>query len=253
MRPRIVDAHCHTSLGGVAVPPGGSDMSLRRYSARAREAGIDTTILLAPPVGQYRRENTKVGALVTANPGRYLGFVFLNPVKSRGHIGALVDEGLRWGACGIKLHWLDGRITTEVGDVAQNRRLPVLYDPRGDIDIVRWCAHTYPDVAWIIPHLSSFEDDWRAQVALIEVLTRLPNVFADTSGVRFFDLIADAVRRAGAQKVIFGSDGPFLHPGVEIAKVRALRLAPDDEAKVLGGNICGIVGVNSLVRHRIEV
>jgi hypothetical protein len=48
----------------------------------------------------------------------------------------------------------------------------------------------------------------RAQVALIEELIRPPNLFADTSGVRFFDLVADAVRRAGAHKIIFGSDGP---------------------------------------------
>jgi predicted TIM-barrel fold metal-dependent hydrolase len=50
-------------------------------------------------------------------------------------------------------------------------------------------------------------------------------------------VLADAVRRAGARKVLFGTDGPFLHPAVELAKVRALRLAPDDEALVLGGNV----------------
>jgi predicted TIM-barrel fold metal-dependent hydrolase len=37
--------------------------------------------------------------------------------------------------------------------------------------------------------------------------------------------------------VLFGSDGPFLHPAVELAKVRALHLFPDDEALVLGGNV----------------
>jgi hypothetical protein len=45
------------------------------------------------------------------------------------------------------------------------------------------------------------------------------------------------VKRAGARKVLFGSDGPWLHPGVELAKVRALRLAPQDERKVLAGNL----------------
>ena len=37
--------------------------------------------------------------------------------------------------------------------------------------------------------------------------------------------------------MLFGSDGPFLHPAVELAKVRALHLAADDEALVLGGNV----------------
>jgi hypothetical protein len=30
--------------------------------------------------------------------------------------------------------------------------------------------------------------------------------------------------------------GPWLHPGLELAKIRLLRLAPADEALVVGGN-----------------
>ena len=98
-----------------------------------------------------------------------------------------------------------------------------------------------------MPHLSSFADDWKAQVAFVDQLARLPNLFADTSGVRYFDVLADAVRRAGAGKVLFGTDGPFLHPGVELAKIRALHLAPDDAAAVLGGNI---LRLTRAARHR---
>ena len=49
--------------------------------------------------------------------------------------------------------------------------------------------------------------------------------------------LVEAVRRAGARKVIFGSDGPWLHPGVELHKIRALGLAPRDERLVLSGNL----------------
>ena len=52
-------------------------------------------------------------------------------------------------------------------------------------------------MAFVIPHLGSFADDWRAQLALIDHLVRHPNVYADTSGVRRFDLLEQAVRRAG--------------------------------------------------------
>ena len=54
--------------------------------------------------------------------------------------------------------------------------------------------------------------------------------------MRRFDYILQAIRRAGARKVLFGSDGPWLHPGVELAKIRYLGLPPRDEALVLGGN-----------------
>jgi hypothetical protein len=97
-------------------------------------------------------------------------------------------------------------------------------------------------VSFIVPHLGSFGDDYRAQVATIDLLVRLPNVYADTSGVRRFDLLEQAVRRAGAAKILFGTDGPWLHPAVEIAKIHALRLRPEAARKVLGGNILRLLG-----------
>jgi len=54
--------------------------------------------------------------------------------------------------------------------------------------------------------------------------------------VQRFDYLEEAVARAGAHKVLFGSDGPWLHPGLELAKVHALHLEPRDAALVLGGN-----------------
>jgi len=61
-------------------------------------------------------------------------------------------------------------------------------------------------------------------------------IFSDTAGVRRFDLLEQAVRRAGAHKMLFGSDGPWLHPGVELTKVRALKLSAAQERLVLGQN-----------------
>jgi uncharacterized protein len=242
--PPVVDAHCHAGHGDGLTGPWDTEACLDRYMARAKEAGIDRTVLLAPLTSDYRAANREVGAMVAAQPRRYLGFAFVNPVADRGRVGELVDEARSWGACGIKVHWHDGRITREVAEVARRRRLPVMYDPRGDTATVEMAARAYPDVAWIIPHLSSFADDWKAQVAFVDQLVRLPNLFTDTSGVRYFDVLVDAVRRAGPHKVLFGSDGPFLNPVVEIAKVHALKLPPDDAALVLGGNILRLTRSN---------
>lgn len=72
---------------------------------------------------------------------------------------------------------------------------------------------------------------------VVDQMIRYPNVHADTSGVRFFDALVHAVRRAGPGKLLFGSDGPQLHPGVELHKVRMLRLPPEAERLVTGGNL----------------
>jgi predicted TIM-barrel fold metal-dependent hydrolase len=145
------------------------------------------------------------------------------------------------GFVGIKVHRYDARITREICEAARAYALPVLYDVMGEVSTVELLASEYPDVPFIIPHLGSFADDWRAQLALIDPLVSHPNIFADTSAVRRFDLLAQAVRRAGARKFLFGSDGPWLHPAVELAKVRALELTPDDEALVLGGNLLRLI------------
>jgi hypothetical protein len=45
-----------------------------------------------------------------------------------------------------------------------------------------------------------------------------------------------AYERAGAHKILFGSDGPWLHPGVELAKILYLKASPQDQALMLSGN-----------------
>ena len=102
-------------------------------------------------------------------------------------------------------------------------------------------AGEYPDVNFIIPHLGSFADDWKAQVALIDHLVRHPNIYTDTAGVRRFDILEQAVQRAGARKILFGSDGPWLHPGLELAKVRALGLSKADANLVLSDNFLRLI------------
>ena len=79
---------------------------------------------------------------------------------------------------------------------------------------VELAATEYPDVALFIPHLGSFADDWRAQLRS-STYWRATRIFTDTSGVRRFDLLEEALARAGPGKILFGSDGPWLHPGLD--------------------------------------
>ena len=76
---------------------------------------------------------------------------------------------------------------------------------------------------------------------LIDQLCRFPNVYADTSGVRYWECLVQAVKRAGPHKILFGSDGPLLHPAVELYKIKMLRLPPQEEALITGGNIARLL------------
>jgi hypothetical protein len=199
-------------------------------------------VLFAPFHSDFRKANQEVARIVASRPDRYHGFVFIHPQNDAGRVrqmvAAMVDGH---GFCGVKVHRHLGRITREVCEAALSFNLPILYDVVGDVSAIELLATEYPQLNFIIPHLGSFADDWRAQHAFLDYLERHPNVFTDTSGVRRFDLLEQAVERAGAGKILFGSDGPWLHPGVELEKVRMLRLPADQEGLILSGNFLRLV------------
>ena len=233
----IIDCHCHAGKGDGLTGPWNTDAPIMSYLRRARAAGIDKTVIFAPFHGDYARANAEVARMVWRHPGRLIGFACVHPRHDKGRIREMVGQAVRqWGFRGIKVHRHDARATREVCEAARAFCIPMLYDVGGEADLVELLASQYPDVAFIIPHLGSFIDDWRAHLRLIDQMTRYPNVYADTSGVRRFDYLVEAIRRAGARKLLFGSDGPWLHPGLELHKIRLLGLPPRDEALILGGN-----------------
>jgi predicted TIM-barrel fold metal-dependent hydrolase len=238
----IIDAHCHAGKGDGLSGPWDTSAPLEQYLRRAARAGIRRTVLLAAFHSDYRAANREVARIVASRPDRFYGFAFVHAERDRGRVFQMVREAVEnYGFRGIKVHRHDARITREVCEVARAFRLPVIYDVMGEVSVAELLAEEYPDVPFIIPHLSSFADDWRSQLALIDHLVRHANIYTDTSGVRRFDLLEQAVSRAGARKVLFGTDGPWLHPEVELHKIRMLRLKEAEERLVLGENLLRLV------------
>jgi predicted TIM-barrel fold metal-dependent hydrolase len=238
----IIDIHCHAGTGDGLTGPWDTAAPLGDYLRRADAAGITNSVLIPAFASDYAAANAALAAIVGRAPRRFWGLCFVHAGRDRGRIAELVDTAIAGhGFVGIKVHRHDAPISREICEAARRHRVPVLYDVVGEVAPVELIATEYPDVAFIIPHLGSFADDWRAQLGLIDLLVRHPNVYADTAGVRRFDLLVQAVRRAGARKLLFGSDGPWLHPGVELEKIYALGLSPADERRVLAGNFLGLI------------
>jgi predicted TIM-barrel fold metal-dependent hydrolase len=233
----IIDAHCHAGKGDGLTGPWDTDAPLGDYLRRADTAGVTHSVLFAAFSSDYEHANAALAEIVSRAPHRFWGFCFVHARRDRGRIARLVHTAVtRHGFVGIKVHRHDAPISREICEAARRHHVPVLYDVAGEIAPVELFATEYPDIAFIIPHLGSFADDWKAQLALIDMLVRHPNVYTDSAGVRRFDLLVQAVRRAGAGKLLFGSDGPWLHPGVELEKIYALGLPPADERRVLADN-----------------
>jgi len=186
----IIDCHCHAGKGDGLTGPWDTVAPLEQYLRRAAKAGINRTVLFAAFHSDYSVANREVARIVTSRPERFYGFAFVHSERDRGRVHQLVKVAVeQYGFCGIKVHRYDARITREICEVARLFSLPVLYDLMGEVSAVELLAHEYPDVSFIIPHLGSFSDDWRAQLALIDHLARHPNIYTDSSGIRRFDLL----------------------------------------------------------------
>jgi predicted TIM-barrel fold metal-dependent hydrolase len=233
----IIDFHCHAGKGDLLSGPASTDAPLGPYLKRARVAGIHKTVVVAGFNSDYAKANAEVARIVARQPDRLIGFAFVHCRRDRGRIRQMVERAVKeWGFRGIKVHGSEALPTREVCDAARALGLPMLVDVTGKAHVVNMFAPQYPDVDFVIAHLGSFVDDFRALQQVVDQLVRYPNVYADTSAVRRFDYIVEAVRRAGPRKLLFGTDGPWLHPDLEMYKIKLLKLSPKDEALILGGN-----------------
>lgn len=250
----IIDCHCHAGKGDQMTAPWNTDAPMGTYLRRARAAGIDRTVVLAPLHGNYQQANEQVARIVARAPKRLIGFVFVHAKRDAGRIFRMVKQAVtRWNFRGIKVHGFEAMPTREVCETAKAFRLPILVDIVSRPGVVDMFAPEYPEVNFIVAHLGSFTDDWKAHQQVVYQLARYPNVYADSSGVRQFDYVVQAIRRAGPRKLLFGSDGPWLHPGLELHKIRLLRLPPEQEALVLGGNALRLLSAARTGPRAVEI
>jgi predicted TIM-barrel fold metal-dependent hydrolase len=158
---------------------------------------------------------------------------------------------------GIKLHlWvhpvslLDERLSALL-EVANRFGLVVLIDLGGSpraLDEMWEVAARWPRASFIIPHLPPPLN------RILRLAAARPNVFLDTSGPQVTTrLIAQAVKAAGADHVVFGSDSPRELGGtIEYAlrTVYSARLSPASEELVLSDNIRSLINkANSHIRE----
>ena len=238
----IIDCHCHAGKGEGLTYHWNTDAPIEPYLQRAKAAGIHRTVIFSAQHSDYARGNANVARIASRYPGRFICFACVHTERDAGRIREMVGQAVRqWGFRGLKVHGHEAVTTREVAETAQAFGLPVMYDVVGRTYLVEMIAAQYPKVNFIIPHLGSFADDWRAHVQVIDQIARLPNVYTDTSGVKRFDYVVQAVKRAGAHKVLFGSDGPWLHPALELQKIRLLKLPSEEEALILGRNLLRLI------------
>jgi predicted TIM-barrel fold metal-dependent hydrolase len=250
----IIDIHCHAGKGDGFRGPWDTEAPIERHLARARAAGIHTTVVFPVFNSDYAAANARLARIVRARPRELIGFAAVHPARDAGRAAAMIGRAVEvYGFRGVKVHGHDSLPTREVCEAARRYRIPLLVDVVRKVAVVEMLAEQYPTVNFIIPHLGGFADDWMTHMALIDQLCRFPNVYADTSGVRYWEALVRAVWRAGPHKLLFGSDGPQLHPALELQKVRLLGLPSAQQALITGGNAARLLGLRSDALTRLSL
>lgn len=248
----IIDAHTHLSksdYGNVEV-----------YKKYLREAGIDRAVAVPGGMMDVRRmtdyvigrtmaenpepDNDYVLECIRENPNMLQGFMCLDPHDDN----ALIDleRGYRDGFTGLKFNPMthqfsfSSRAVSELISLCEEYNFPVyshvLFNPGACTTRFVELAKEFRRVNFILGHMGFGPADQDG----LEAACKLDNFYLETSTGNYLHMV-EALRKAGAEKLIFGSEFPLSNPKVEMEKVLQLKTSDDQKEKILGRNIESIL------------
>ncbi len=243
----IIDSHVHLKHGDAA----GTEYSPAAIVAIMDAAGIDRSVVFA--ISTTARRAIEMAAAATEMfPDRLTPYAYAIPSFERPVVDELREAVEEMGFRGIKIHRgvmsLADYIIDPVLALATETDVPCLVDFAGDLQAATRMAGDFPDLKLIVCHFGLYLASRPEQVEpFITLAEGRANVWLDASGVLLDWKIADAASRIGADRVLFGTDGPHAQPDlVEMARrcvrqIQNLELPEADRTMILGGSIAKLL------------
>jgi len=97
-------------------------------------------------------------------------------------------------------------------------------------------ARRFPNVTLVMTHGGQINISGLGQADAMNTLQRHPNVCMETSGVYRQDFVEDVATQIGPERVLFGSNSPFMDMRLEVERARWANLGEDSKALILAGN-----------------
>lgn len=233
----VIDFHNHLGVDLGAELSQTADELL----ARMDEAAIDQAIVFPfPGCPDLSEGNAEVARAARDHADRLIPFFGVDPRAHRGESDTSITEMLTgMGARGIiidpAMHHFSVRLPLidPLMQACERLALPVVvqFIGHGNDDCSPFVelAARHPNVTLILSPLV-YCPGWAALVK------NQPNIYADTAKPMYPGHLTALVTTLGAERVLFGSETPYMAPIVEREKFKYAELAPEDEALVLGGN-----------------
>lgn len=194
------------------------------------------------PLMNYEPHNDWVKNAMDKYPDKFYGFFMVDPeIHKIEDIEMAIDEGF----VGIKLNPLINKIDfysdliVEIFMFSSKNRIPIYthltMNSKSGIEALTEAVEKYNPII-IIGHMGFSSADWEA----VELCRDNPNVYLETS-VGAFRAIKEAISVVGANKLIFGSEGPSHNVNVELTKIKMLELEDNQMKLILHKNIEGLI------------
>jgi len=241
----IVDAHTHL---GVSWPDEGVRATVADAIGMMDRAGISRAWTSASRLlrGDFRLGNRITDEAVRQYPDRLIGFVIATPLRL-GESLAECDAYLSSGRFrGVKVHrshnavaYDDARYDAIYAKAAEYGA-PVLAHTFsvGEVAQVLSAATRHRDVRFIVGHSGGYgwSDCLGAIAAVGNAYFEVCSSCADVGRIEAF------VRAGGAERVLYGSDLPFLEPWHCLAQVYAADISNGEREMILAGNAVRLLG-----------
>ena len=126
-------------------------------------------------------------------------------------------------------------------ELLNNRDLPLLlaggYPGFSHPSQIGDLARQFPQVTIVATHGGQINISGLLLADAGRMLRANPNVIMETSGIYREDFIEDTVQELGAERVVFGSNAPYMDLGFETLRVRLAHLSNQDKALMGHGSL----------------
>lgn len=218
-----IDAHAHIGeIGGWANVSATAQQLLSLMDSY----DIEKTVLCC-------QDNEAVLQAIRNWPDRFLGAVYVNPLDE-GCVD-LLREYVEKGFCAVKMNPLrhafvaDDACVDNVMNAAENYGIPVCihcgHPPYSLPWSIALLAERFPAVKVMMIHMGHGHGVYID--ASLKMARRYKNLYLEMSGMPMHTKIKEAYETVGSDRILFGTDGPFHHPSVEIQKVMVSGLQED--------------------------
>ncbi|WP_139489871.1 amidohydrolase family protein [Brevibacillus dissolubilis] len=243
----IIDAHAHISNTDYG--------NLTLYLQQLKEAGIDQGVVVPGAMLDVRKMTDYItGRAKPENPvpdNDYIqtsfgeqealhGFVCINPHQADAM--EILEKAAQAGFRGLKLSPMShefsfaskivNALAERCGELGFPMYTHVLYNPGASTPKFVQLAKNHPKTNFIIGHMGFGPADQEA----VEAAVSLENFYLESSLGNYLHF-EEVVKRAGATKLIFGSEFPLSHPAIEVQKIHMLHVTDGEKEQILGGNI----------------